>query len=950
MSFFRWRGDAGRGSQPARARTSGRSFNVFENAQADTSDVAGPLAKLCNSEDAHVFIKPFASTFTYLRGVEQGFTKQQQRLRQELCEHLQVAREFLALCEKPTRRLDFVLTAHTDDRTARRFFQGVERAIVGAAADAPGVAEVYVSQWRQESETFFQRCREAWEIHFYFVFLDIKGDKVLFEQTTTRLARLLGCSIRSLVSCFEYTKPWVDDALRSIAAQDKQPLLERIHAETLRQWRVAWGERTELPEHMNRFSEDVHVQGHKFWESYFTHLFRITWPDFAEAFEHYYLFGQFPIDVMQQLGLRVNPKGDHRVSRISWQRLLKENNTIGDLLDALVAAVLEDVGSMIYRPEPLKSLVTQQSTPADEDGAATEAPNGIEKPKRWFPFSHVASEDGDMAIPTPHDLRMRQGLSAELGSTASGTRRQPTMPWDVFTARLCTQSAPWWGRVGEEPVLAETESGEPTRLAAVRAVNGSIAYTCRALIFRVVSGDLAQNMPVLEPPNRSGSTASSAGETETTLQPALVITGNGTRFAGVTKFGRSSSRRTLLPDCPMGEPIASRSHFNVVYKQETDSYYLMDAGSKWGTFVKIGQKMTLSCGDWIRVGGVEFIVRYCGGGCGCKRKHAHYGLHSLRLIRDHQAKTTCKPGLWPPSHAMSSSCEMLSAADKSELARRTASFDNLCSARHVETSRLRSAKSSPQLTDRYDDADVAGGGSDDGAEESEDDCLATTHFDEWLRLLSSSRARGWTATSARLCQQVAMQSVGVSSNYETLVESSGEQQESLSRGGKLKTETQRKSRETSQSSVPISPLELDFISGPRMGEKLVLDERVCTLGRGETNSIQVTDSQLASVSRVHCIFEYSGDRWEMRDNGSTNGTWRRLSCVLEPSSAILLTGGISIQAGLHEFHVEEAEMRHWWLPCAARASFEELIEQESRGITLPQPVGGDVAASSPTAP
>jgi len=130
--------------------------------------------------------------------------------------------------------------------------------------------------------------------------------------------------------------------------------------------------------------------------------------------------------------------------------------------------------------------------------------------------------------------------------------------------------------------------------------------------------------------------------------------------------------------------------------------------------------------------------------------------------------------------------------------------------------------------------------------------------------------------------------------------------------------------------VPIAPLELDFISGPRMGEKLVLCERVCTLGRGEGNTIQVSDSQLASVSRVHCIFEYSGSRWHMRDNGSTNGTWRRLSCVLEPSDPMPLSDGMSIQAGVHEFLVEEAEMRQMWVPSMASAAFQELCEQERR--------------------
>merc|ERR1711879_213324 len=135
---------------------------------------------------------------------------------------------------------------------------------------------------------------------------------------------------------------------------------------------------------------------------------------------------------------------------------------------------------------------------------------------------------------------------------------------------------------------------------------------------------------------------------------------------------------------------------------------------------------------------------------------------------------------------------------------------------------------------------------------------------------------------------------------------------------------------TQPTQVPIAPLELDFISGPRMGEKLVLNERVCTLGRGEGNTIQVSDSQLASVSRVHCIFEYSGNRWHMRDNGPTNATWRRLSCVLEPSEPIPLSDGVSIQAGVHEFAVEEVEMRQWWIPSAAHACLEDLYEQERR--------------------
>jgi len=124
--------------------------------------------------------------------------------------------------------------------------------------------------------------------------------------------------------------------------------------------------------------------------------------------------------------------------------------------------------------------------------------------------------------------------------------------------------------------------------------------------------------------------------------------------------------------------------------------------------------------------------------------------------------------------------------------------------------------------------------------------------------------------------------------------------------------------------VPISPLELEFISGPRMGERVTLFERFSTLGRAEGSTIQVSDPVLSNISRTHCIFEYIGNRWYLRDNASTNGTWRRLSCVLQPSRPQPLQAGVSILAGVHEFQVEEVEMQHCWAPSAAVAALEDL--------------------------
>jgi len=728
-----------------------------------------------------------------------------------------------------------------------------------------------------------------------------------------------------------------------------------------------------MPER-HRFSEE---HGTKFWDSYFTHLFKISWPDFVEAFEHFYLLGRCPVDLVCQLRLRMDTTLGHQVSRSSWQQLLQDCSRIWDIVDMLLAEVLGDIAPRIYRPRPLGCPGRPAPQPCDEELASTGLPgsaasaasatilgawpppasphqpqppgsSAAPKPKPWFPFAHSTTEDGDMAIPTPNDLRLRQD-SPEQPHPGGGSQ-QPTVAWDDFVARLCVQHRPWWdglsdvarGGPGAPAALSLQEGAageEPSRVAALRAVSSGVACTRRALVFRVVSGDLAQGKPVLELPRRGlAAPVEREDGSEAPLLPALVVTANGTRFSGVTKFGRSSSRRALLPDCPMSEPIASRSHFNVVYEQDADRYYLMDAGSKWGTFVKIASSVTLGCGDWIRVGGVEFIIRYCGGGCACHKRHAHYRLHSLRLLREHQgggkgaahprmpARATQPPASgsrsWPTPGPL-----LGPGLPRPHGPRRPTSSA--------------AATAAPAGRARSHDADAGSSSEDDWSLQLQD---------ELLLLLSSRRPRGWATTSARLCQQSALlQGVGGPARAadSTLaarpLEGLGQGQAGLARppvppahwwrrlcAEGLPTMTAPAAAQPQATLVPIAPLELDFISGPRMGEKLVLCERVCTLGRGEGNTIQVSDSQLASVSRVHCIFEYSGNRWHMRDNGSTNGTWRRLSCVLEPSQPIPISDGMSIQAGVHEFLVEEADMKHWWIPSAAFSSFEELCEQERR--------------------
>jgi len=123
-----------------------------------------------------------------------------------------------------------------------------------------------------------------------------------------------------------------------------------------------------------------------------------------------------------------------------------------------------------------------------------------------------------------------------------------------------------------------------------------------------------------------------------------------------------------------------------------------------------------------------------------------------------------------------------------------------------------------------------------------------------------------------------------------------------------------------------TPLEIDFISGPRIGERLLITDRLCTIGRGENCTVQLSDASLANVSRVHCSFRCSGNRWWLCDEGSTNGTWRRLSCALEPSQPCDIESGETILAGVQEMKIEEVEWDQRFIPSPATAILDELCE------------------------
>merc|ERR1719440_748934 len=161
---------------------------------------------------------------------------------------------------------------------------------------------------------------------------------------------------------------------------------------------------------------------------------------------------------------------------------------------------------------------------------------------------------------------------------------------------------------------------EDRRAEAMRMVQGNLICSDRALILGIKSGELAHSEVVLESPNASKGKATKA--------PSLVLLANSGHANGTSTFGRGSAHGVPVVDHVLPEPIISRSHFSVNYDQKSHKFCISDNGTKWGTFMQVNKPTVLQCGDWIRVGVAEFVVRYCGGECACHKWHGQYRAQS----------------------------------------------------------------------------------------------------------------------------------------------------------------------------------------------------------------------------------------------------------------------------------------------------------------------------------
>lgn len=820
------------------------------------------LARQCLDAQSSALFRSFGGSVSLIVEVLKTQAAMPESIAQPLC----AATEFLSGGEEPEHLLEFMLTSHTDQAALCEFVGAMEN-IISSVFHPQGIGKKVASlddvqcQWRRDLQVFRERCQEAWELHFYFVFLDLKGDRDLLIATAVNLQGFLGTSAAGVAGNLRHTGRWVEAAFKTLAGRRAIHVLRRRHKEALQKWLSAAKPSAET------------VQG-QFCELYFCNVFKISWPDFAEGFSEHFCKGRCPQDILERLRVRVAVTCKHQVASLAWENLISDySNNVACLLQRLTEEVLENLDGHIYvdhtnlptgaPARPVARVDIAGTRESETASASNDLPSQSEKLK-------TASVNGYPAATKEDDSQKAQALGMEDGITTSVTPQDPRlrrgplqhggwMDWSTYAEQLCLQTRPWWVTpdTPASVLLAETSNGqagrEPVRISAIRAVKGNVQPTRHALVLRVRSGDLAQDRPVLQIPGLPTS--------QEQALPALVITPNdrNLNFGGVTKFGRTSIRKVMLPDLVMTEPIASRSHFNIVFDPQKQTYQLIDAGSKWGTFFKIGLKaQPVSCCDWLHLGNAELVVRFCGGGCKAHKRHAALKRHSISLARPTFAKSSCP---WGEKHRHS-----------------------LPWHRHFAD---------------IDDDSLLVGVCDEEADEENDSAMLEQASD----MVAGRPFKACISTSQKICRR-------------------GASVDDATKTDVPKTKSEHGTKPPV--SLPIPPLELDFICGPRMGERVQITDRICTVGRCETCTIQLSDPALPNISKRHCILEYSGSQWVVKDNKSTNGTWRRLSCVLEPSAPVELKAGVSFMAGIHEFQVEEAELPRWCIPSTAGVVLDSL--------------------------
>jgi len=106
-----------------------------------------------------------------------------------------------------------------------------------------------------------------------------------------------------------------------------------------------------------------------------------------------------------------------------------------------------------------------------------------------------------------------------------------------------------------------------------------------------------------------------------------------------------------------------------------------------------------------------------------------------------------------------------------------------------------------------------------------------------------------------------------------------------------------------ESGIPVRALRLEVIAGPDAGARLDSDADAIGIGTAQGNALVLKDP---TVSRYHVELRRSGDRVEVIDHGSTNGTL--IGAVTVRDGSVLVRTGSILQLGESKVRIDDGDV------------------------------------------
>jgi hypothetical protein len=211
-------GLAARRWSPAPSRA--RSFQAsLASCQGASGDPAARLVGLCLSEDGPALLRPLTPTCSLILELLNG-----QATPAAAEQPLRRASAFLVGSNRPERLMEIALTVNSN-REGMQSFASSLRAALTALCHAKGIRDTApmmkaaLAQCHRDIEGLAELGQEIWELHAYFVFLDVKGDRALLETAAAQLCGALRCTAKDLTLSLVRTGRQVEETLSMLAAQ-----------------------------------------------------------------------------------------------------------------------------------------------------------------------------------------------------------------------------------------------------------------------------------------------------------------------------------------------------------------------------------------------------------------------------------------------------------------------------------------------------------------------------------------------------------------------------------------------------------------------------------------------------------------------------------------------------------------------------------------------------------